>query len=142
MPPDPRSPAAIDAETLRLQGDWRLPHLAELDAELARLDAGDCRAVDAGGIEHLDASGAALLRDWLERYGLADQDPGLAAALQPLYETITEARERARAAPARSESAWREQLERIGRATVDLGRDALALTGFFGLFGHYGLGHF
>lgn len=134
MPPE--SIARVEERTLYLAGDWRLPGLAALDRQLRELDAAHCTAVDARDIEHLDASGAAVLLDGLDRLGLAGLEPDLAERFVPLFAAITDARQRTRRAPGSTMPGWRALLDRTGRAAVEIGRNLIALTGFLGLVLH------
>lgn len=131
-------PARIDwhseAATLRLSGDWSLPHLAAAAAAWpgVPVDARGWRW-DASAVQRLDTGGALLLMRELRarQLPLAHLD-GLAAEAADLLALVADRSERGALAPA-PPYGWRELLARLGRAVLQQWTVTRELLGFVGL---------
>jgi phospholipid/cholesterol/gamma-HCH transport system permease protein len=122
-----------DVDVLRLQGSWRLQDLADLEAQVERLQvrAGPRTILDGSALEEIDTSaGFALFR----ALALA---PGSALNLRAMQERharllrLVHERMSAATAPARAERVG--AVQRIGAATIRLVRQLLTHVAFLGL---------
>jgi len=135
----PRLATARDGEslTVRLAGAWTTQHLGPAQAELAALAvAGARRArVDLGGVAALDTAGAWLVHQALRRFreaGLEVAVDGADAAAASLIETAARY-DTPHPPPPPRESPLAAVLLRLGRSTVEIGREARDLLNFLGL---------
>ena len=130
---------ALTPPRLRISGEWTLPHYSLLEHELQRLrgrvDAQT--SIDLDGIARLDTAGAALLAELLGAGRLRDiaaDSPQLPPARRALLETVgTALHEYSRTPRQKTRGGLLLLLERIGRAVVNILRQALQLLGFIGL---------
>lgn len=117
---------------LRASGDWTLRHTAAL-ADAVEREGGSTARLDFSGITRLDASGALLL----ERLTLRCSDAGAAAGLprrwQRVFEAVDSACDDRPGAAPDADPQWKQVLERVGRATVEVSRSTRELLGFLGL---------
>ncbi|HVV26540.1 MAG TPA: MlaE family lipid ABC transporter permease subunit [Rhizomicrobium sp.] len=124
-----------EGRTLTVGGAWTIAESARLDRELNDLDlrAGDV-AIDASRISRLDSAGAWLLlrtRRALEAAGGKVSRFSLPDMYQPLLESLDQCQP---AEPARSRipPGFRGRLYRIGRATVEAGRQTVSMLAYLG----------
>jgi phospholipid/cholesterol/gamma-HCH transport system permease protein len=130
---------ALTPPRLRISGEWTLAHYSVLEHELQRLrgrvDAQT--SIDLEGIARLDTAGAALLAELLGAGRLRDiaaDSPQLPPARRALLETVgTALHEYSRTPRQKTRGGLLLLLERIGRAVVNILRQALQLLGFIGL---------
>jgi len=130
-----RHPARIertaDGATLRLGGAWVTAALVDLEPQLAAITPG-ARTLDASALAALDTGGADALRRLLGRLRADGSEVtinGLRSEYQALLELVDE-RLDGFVCPAPTPGPG--HLERIGRATVELGAEAVALLSFIG----------
>lgn len=121
---DPDAPGRLLAS-----GEWTLAHAMRLQDELA--GAGPAEALDARGIERLDASGALLLWRLCQRLGLEADALLLRAEHRPLFVSV---RDICQNPPRQTQRDWglRALLGRIGWTVQDNAREIVALLGFGG----------
>lgn len=124
----------VDA-SLQLQGDWTLPHYAQLRRVSLR-DAGAVRTLDASRLTGLDTAGAALLVKLLgaERlHSLAATASGLAQERRALLLAVASAMLERGAEP--KVTHWRlgNGLAGVGAAVISGWHNLLAFLGFLGL---------
>jgi len=125
--------------SLRIRGDWTLPHYATLERTLldlrGRIDAQT--SIDLDGVDTLDTAGAALLVDLLGAARLRDlakETSRWTRARRALLETVGTALLEYRRQPApKPAPTWSQLLERIGVAVDNFYHHALQLLGFIGL---------
>jgi phospholipid/cholesterol/gamma-HCH transport system permease protein len=125
----------LDRDTLKLGGIWTIRESARLDGELRAFhpQKAGVLAMDAGGIEKLDSTGAWLLlrtRRQLEAEGARIERFTLPERYQPLIEDIGKSKGAPPGKPRRN--SFRDRLERIGRATVHAGRQGYSMLGYLG----------
>ncbi|MGZ5929602.1 MAG: ABC transporter permease [Rhizomicrobium sp.] len=133
----------VDRDVFKAGGAWTIAESARLDQELRRLDTGagqtpSGRAIimDASGIERLDSTGAWLLlrtRRALEGAGLKVS----ALKVPDRYVSLLENLSREDKAPVKQKpgprmGAWQYRLYRIGKATMDAGRQGWNILGYLG----------
>lgn len=119
-------------------GRWTITESARLDRQLRDLDtgSGEITAMDAGAVEKLDSSGAWLLlrtHRALEKAGRtvgALKVPERYASL--LANLDRDDKNRGQGHPAPRMSPWRYRLYRIGKATVQAGRQGWGMLGYLG----------
>lgn len=125
---------------LRISGDWTLAHFADLQKQIAGLDAQHRQAAhcDLDGLGALDTAGASLLADLLGSTGLQHLDELAAnvpaerrALLRAVGTSIRQCRLEERTPP--PGNALIDLLERIGRAMLSLRQDLIGVLGFIGL---------
>lgn len=128
----------VEQGVFKAGGRWTIAQSARLDQQLRDLDAGsgDITAMDAGGVEKLDSSGAWLLlrtRRALENAGGkvgALTVPERYASL--LANLDRDDKNQRQDHPAPPMSPWHRRLYRIGRATAEAGRQAWRMLGYLG----------
>jgi phospholipid/cholesterol/gamma-HCH transport system permease protein len=128
----------VEQDVFKAGGAWTIAESARLDRELRGLNAGTGRAIamDASAIARLDSTGAWLLlrtRRALEDAGRTVSGitvPQRYAALLKNLDREDKARPRTPREPRMS--AWRYRLYRIGKATVEAGRQAWRMLGYLG----------
>jgi phospholipid/cholesterol/gamma-HCH transport system permease protein len=128
----------VEQDVFKAGGAWTIAESARLDRELRGLNAGTGRAIamDASAIARLDSTGAWLLlrtRRMLEDAGRTVSGltvPQRYAALLKNLDREDKARPRTPREPRMS--AWRYRLYRIGKATVEAGRQAWRMLGYLG----------
>lgn len=125
--------------TLRLRGQWTLPHYAALERTLLNLRGrvdGQTH-IDLDEVATLDTAGAALLVDLLGADRLRDlarETSHWTSARRALLETVGTALLEYRRQPRpKPQPAWSQVLERVGWAVTNFYRQALQLLGFVGL---------
>jgi phospholipid/cholesterol/gamma-HCH transport system permease protein len=131
--------ASIDGESwMRATGDWTLPHvqrLAERIDTLGALDEADVR-LDFSGVTRLDASGALMLERLTDVLGIPEHARALPERWRRVFEAVDSTCDAQPAEEDDLEPAWRQVLERIGRATVEVLQSTRELFGFLGLTLH------
>ena len=128
----------VEQDVFKAGGAWTISESARLDRELRGLDAGAGQAIamDASGIARLDSTGAWLLLR--TRRALEDAGRTVSRLTVPeRYATLLnnldrEDKARPRVRRAARMSAWRYRLYRIGKATVEAGRQAWRILGYLG----------
>lgn len=126
-------------DTVVASGSWTLEHTGLLARRVEEL-AGSAIRLDLSGITRLDASGALLLERLVDRSGVGADDAGLPDEWRRLFDTVDRSCDDvAQPEPARDPQ-WRQVLERIGRASVEVAASTRELTGFLGLTVHRLLG--
>ena len=133
----------VDRDVFEAGGAWTIAESARLDQELHRLDTGSGQTpsgraitMDASGIERLDSTGAWLLlrtRRALEGAGLKVS----ALKVPDRYVSLLENLSREDKAPVKRKpgprmGAWQYRLYRIGKATLDAGRQGWNILGYLG----------
>jgi phospholipid/cholesterol/gamma-HCH transport system permease protein len=129
----------LEAGTLTAGGRWTVAESARLDQELQSLHVspGGSLAVDATGIEKLDSTGAWLLLRTAHALGARDRgisDLRVPERYQPLLRKLDrtdQEQERRRPRSVRM-SAVAYRLYRIGKATVEVGRQGWHILGYLG----------
>ena len=128
----------VDQGVFKAGGAWTIAESARLDQELRGLDtgSGDTIAMDASGIERLDSTGAWLLlrtRRALEAAGRTVSALDVPERYTTLLENLDQD-DKAQPKPKRAPrmSAWRYRLYRIGKATVEAGRQGWGILGYLG----------
>ncbi|NKI33700.1 ABC transporter permease [Wenzhouxiangella sp. XN79A] len=124
-----------DGDRIEAFGDWTLLHAITLADQVERTGSRAAR-LDFRGITRLDASGALLLERLTERRGQTARDAGLPERWQRVFEAVDQACDDRPADDPPDEPAWRQVLERIGRATVEIATSTRELFGFLGLTLH------
>ncbi len=133
-----RTSADADRLILTAGGSWTVRQAAAIDGTLRGLAAGTARSAtfDLSQITGLDSAGAWLLRrtqrDFQGR-GLAVELRGLADAYLPLLRVVEAAEKEAGEARPYRVNYGRAMIERVGRATIELGSEARALLVFYGM---------
>ena len=128
----------VDSGVFKAGGQWTIAESARLDQQLRKLDAGSGQdiAMDASAIERLDSTGAWLLLR--TRRALEDAGRKVSKFTVPeRYTTLLENLDRdapAQAARPRGArmSPWTYRLFRIGKATVEAGRQGWRMLGYLG----------
>jgi len=117
-------------------GVWTVAAAAALERDVAALSPGRAKRVrfDVSALERIDTAGVFLLRAAARRYEAAGADvafEGISARMQPLFDLVAgnEGREPPEAPRFNPLAA---AVERLGRTTVDAGRELVALVGFIG----------
>ena len=133
----------VDRDVFEAGGAWTIAESARLDQELRRLDTGSgqtpsggAMTMDASGIERLDSTGAWLLlrtRRALEAAGRKVS----ALKVPDRYVSLLENLSREDKAPVKRKpgprmGAWQYRLYRIGKATLDAGRQGWNILGYLG----------
>jgi phospholipid/cholesterol/gamma-HCH transport system permease protein len=128
----------IERDVFTAGGIWTVAESARLDEALRNMDAGPGRAIamDARGIEKLDSAGAWLLlrtRRALERAGRQVSGLQVPERYRVLVDNLDrENREEPGPSHPPHMSAWRHRLYRIGKTTVEFGRQAWRMLGYLG----------
>ena len=117
-------------------GDWVVAEAPRLDRELHALDFGNARdaAIDAGGVELLDGTGAWLLLRTHESLEAAGKRVGrfsIPERYKPLFSTMEAADPHVAPKP-RTRHSLELLLERIGKGTVDALKQGYAMLSFLG----------
>ncbi len=128
----------IEQGVFKAGGRWTITESARLDRQLRDFDAGsgDITAMDAGAVEKLDSSGAWLLlrtHRALEKAGRgvgALEVPERYASLLANLDRDDKKQGHGQSAPRMSP--WHYRLYRIGKATVEAGRQAWRMLGYLG----------
>ncbi len=128
----------IEQGVFKAGGRWTITESARLDRQLRDFDAGsgDITAMDAGSVEKLDSSGAWLLlrtHRALEKAGRgvgALEVPERYASLLANLDRDDKKQGHGQSAPRMSP--WHYRLYRIGKATVEAGRQAWRMLGYLG----------
>ncbi len=119
-------------DALVLAGAWRLAQIGRLETALQTV-SGPVKAIDARGIDALDAAGALLLLRLLERFELTPDDLLLQDDHQRLIKTLAAAMAEERPAASESTPFWLKVPERLGSTIVESAQHALRLIAFLGL---------
>jgi phospholipid/cholesterol/gamma-HCH transport system permease protein len=130
-------PPALQREndTLIAHGSWTLEHAAALADSVDSL-ATSGRRLDFSGVTRLDASGALLLERLLRRCGAGPDDTGLPAEWRRLFDAVDQFCDDVPQPRRATDPQWRQVLERVGRATVEVASSTRELVGFLGLTVH------
>jgi phospholipid/cholesterol/gamma-HCH transport system permease protein len=128
----------IEQGVFKAGGRWTIAQSARLDQQLRDLDAGSggITAMDAGAVEKLDSSGAWLLLRTHRALKNAGRTTG-ALTVPERYASLLANLDRddktqRQGQPAPRMSPWRYRLYRIGKATVEAGRQAWRMLGYLG----------
>ncbi len=128
----------VERDVFTAGGTWTVAESARLDEALQKLDAGPGRAIamDASGIEKLDSAGAWLLlrtRRTLERAGRHVSGLQVPERYRVLMDNLDrENREEPGPSHPPHMSAWLHRLYRIGKTSVEFGRQAWRMLGYLG----------
>ena len=128
----------IEQGVFKAGGQWTIAQSARLDQKLRDLDAGSGEIItmDAGGVDRLDSTGAWLLlrtRRALENAGRTVGDLKVPERYASLLENLD--RDDKRQGPDKPPprmSPWQYRLYRIGKATVEAGRQGWRMLGYLG----------
>jgi phospholipid/cholesterol/gamma-HCH transport system permease protein len=125
-----------DGALLTAGGAWTIQESARLDGELRALSPEGKGAIeiDASKIERLDSAGAWLLLRTKRALEAAGRTVS-AFRLPDIYKTLLDNLDQEHKAPPvamRPRRGFRDRLERIGRATVEAGRQAYRILGYLG----------
>jgi len=120
----------------RVGGRWTLAAVPEMRRQLDRIGPADMSAtIDLSGLDQLDTAGAWLI-DRLQRRlaenGATVEIQGLQPDFAPLFERVLKAAEQP-VPPPEHHALLVEFFVGIGSATIAIGNEAKALTGFLGL---------
>ncbi|MEP6828959.1 MAG: MlaE family lipid ABC transporter permease subunit [Rhizomicrobium sp.] len=128
----------VDKGVFKAGGQWTIAESARLDQQLRSLEPGSGGAItmDASGIERLDSTGAWLLL----RTRRALEDAGRTVSALDVPERYTSLLKNLdRNAPSQSArqhgphmSPWTYRLYRIGKATIEAGRQGWRMLGYLG----------
>ena len=124
-----------DAEgRLRCEGSWTLPHLADLERQIAALPKTGARPLtcELGAIAAMDTGGAWLLRrtlSGLEQSGCSVSLNGLSAEFSTLMHTVALSWARTEKLKPPQPAAWLEQITRFAWAYVANVRSGLTFIG-------------
>ena len=128
----------VEPGVFKAGGRWTIVESARLDQQLRELQAGSGQTItmDASGIERLDSTGAWLLlrtRRALESAGRTVSALNVPERYASLLENL-DRDDPARHAQQRGPrmSPWRYRLYRIGKATVEAGRQGWRMLGYLG----------
>lgn len=133
---------SAEKNTLFLQGDWTLPHYAQMEALLPQLSArlNASTTVDATALGALDTAGAQLLHGLLgeERLQtLSSENSPLPPERRALLQAVSQGLAQAQAAPLPPKptlsTRFTNHLEALGRLSLSGWRHGLSLLGFAGL---------
>ena len=127
----------IEQGVFKAGGRWTIAESARLDQQLRNLDAGPGEAItmDAGAVEKLDSTGAWLLlrtRKALENTGRTVGTLKVPERYASLLANLDRDDKKQRPNPAPRMSPWRYRLYRIGKATVEAGRQGWRMLGYLG----------
>ncbi len=128
----------IERDIFMAGGIWTVAESARLDEALRTMNAGPGRtiAMDASGIEKLDSAGAWLLlrtRRALERAGRQVSGLEVPERYQVLLDNLDrESREEPGPCHPPYMGAWRHWLYRIGKSSMEFGRQAWSMLGYLG----------
>ena len=133
----------VDRDVFKAGGAWTIAESARLDQELRRLDTGSGQTpsgraitMDASGIDRLDSTGAWLLlrtRRALEGAGLKVSALKVPDRYVSLLENLSrEDKTPGTRKPGPRMDAWQYRLYRIGKATMDAGRQGWNILGYLG----------
>ena len=133
----------VDRDVFKAGGAWTIAESARLDQELRRLDTGSGQTpsgraitMDASGIDRLDSTGAWLLlrtRRALEGAGLKVSALKVPDRYVSLLENLSrEDKTPGTRKPGPRMDAWQYRLYRIGKATMDTGRQGWNILGYLG----------
>lgn len=126
----------VDGErVVQAVGDWTLDHTASLVGPVERA-AGASGRLDFSGVTRLDASGALLLERLTLRCETDDEALGLPDRWRRVFEAVDSACDDRPAPATDPDPQWRQVLERIGRATIEIAASTRELLGFLGLTLH------
>jgi phospholipid/cholesterol/gamma-HCH transport system permease protein len=127
----------IEQGVFKAGGRWTITESARLDQQLRDLGAGpgDITAMDAGAVEKLDSTGAWLLlrtRRALEDAGRTVGTLKVPERYASLLANLDRDDKKQPDHPAPRMSPWRYRLYRIGKATVEAGRQGWRMLGYLG----------
>jgi len=127
----------IEQGVFKAGGRWTITESARLDQQLRDLGAGpgDITAMDAGAVEKLDSTGAWLLlrtRRALENAGRTVGTLKVPERYASLLANLDRDDKKQPGHPAPRMSPWRYRLYRIGKATVEAGRQGWRMLGYLG----------
>jgi len=127
----------IEQGVFKAGGRWTIAESARLDQQLRNLNAGpgEAIAMDAGAVEKLDSTGAWLLlrtRKALENAGRTVGTLKVPERYASLLANLDHDDKKRRPPPAPRMSPWRYRLYRIGKATVEAGRQGWRMLGYLG----------
>ena len=127
----------IEQGVFKAGGRWTIAESARLDQQLRNLNAGpgEAIAMDAGAVEKLDSTGAWLLlrtRKALENAGRTVGTLKVPERYASLLANLDRDDKKRRPPPAPRMSPWRYRLYRIGKATVEAGRQGWRMLGYLG----------
>lgn len=128
----------VEQGVFKAGGRWTIAESARLDKQLRGLDTGSGGSItmDASGIEKLDSTGAWLLlrtRRALENAGRTVGTLKVPQRYTSLLENLDrDDKERGDSKPTPRMSPWRYRLYRIGKATIQAGRQGWAMLGYLG----------
>jgi len=128
----------VEQGVFKADGRWTIAESARLDKQLRELDTGSGGSIimDASGIDRLDSTGAWLLlrtRRALENAGRTVGALKVPERYASLLENLDrDDKERGDSKPKPRMSPWRYRLYRIGKATVEAGRQGWGILGYLG----------
>ncbi len=127
----------IEHGVFKAGGRWTITESARLDQQLRTLDAGpgDAITMDAGAVEKLDSTGAWLLlrtQRALEKTGRKVGAVQVPERYASLMANLDRDDKKQQSHPLPRMSPWRYRLYRIGKATVEAGRQGWRMLGYLG----------
>lgn len=128
----------IEQGVFKAGGRWTIAESARLDQQLRGLETGSGGAIamDASGIDRLDSTGAWLLlrtRRVLEGAGRTVSALKVPERYASLLESLDrDDKKQGQSKPAPRMSPWRYRLYRIGKATIQAGRQGWGILGYLG----------
>jgi phospholipid/cholesterol/gamma-HCH transport system permease protein len=119
-------------------GSWTVRQAAEIDRSLDGVDVDGARSAvfDLAQVTAFDTAGAWLVRRAvreLQGRGVAAEVSGLADSYAPLLRVVEAAAEQTKEQPSALRNYWRGMVERVGRATLEIGSEGRALLAFYGM---------
>ena len=132
------TPAAIaepTAQQLALTGSWTALGIGGVARQLDAQPAPTNGTIDGSGIEALDTLGAWVLQSHLRRLndqGVAAELSNLPAQFAALFDTVARQVAQQQALPVTPAGAAPSMIESVGRSTVELAVQSLALLDFVG----------
>ncbi len=117
---------------VRLSGDWIVDRIADLQARVDQL-RGPVEALDARGIERIDAAGAWLLVRLAQRLEMDVSAIELEGEHRALVDTVARAEQHEQVGDTVREPGWRRFFGAIGKLITDGGSHFVKLSGFLGL---------
>lgn len=135
LQPSPAAIAEPRAHQLALSGSWTALGIGNVARQLDALPAPTDGVLDGSGIESLDTAGAWVLQRHLRRQsdrGLSSELRHLPDQFAALFDVVAEQVAQQHDRPIAQASATPSRLENLGRSTMDLAAQSLALLGFVG----------
>jgi phospholipid/cholesterol/gamma-HCH transport system permease protein len=119
-------------------GSWTVRQAAAIDRTLDGVAADGARSAvfDLSQVTAFDTAGAWLVRRAvhdLQGRGVVTEVSGLADSYAPLLRVVEAAAEQAMEQPSVLRNYWRAMVERVGKATVEIGSEGRALLAFYGM---------